>query len=214
MEQFDYVIVGGGAAGCILANRLSACGRYRVLLLEAGGEPRHPWIGIPAGFSKLMTNKTFNWGFQTEPEESTHHRSIAVPRGKGLGGSTIINGMIYVRGIPQDFDGWAQAGARGWSHAEVEPYFRKLENFSGAPTKQQPGQRGTDGPMHICEVRERFPIADAFIKAGEQAGLPRNPPTTTWVNRKASATTKSYRRMVGGGVLPTVICVKLAGVRI
>jgi choline dehydrogenase len=174
-QQYDYVIVGGGAAGCILANRLTASGRYTVLLLEAGGEGRHPWISIPAGFSKLMTNKTFNWGFETEPEENTAGRRIGVPRGKGLGGSTLINGMIYVRGIAQDYDGWAAQGATGWSYQDIEPYFRKLEHWDGKD--QDPGRsvRGADGPMHMCEVRERFPIAQAYIDAAKQAGLPRNP---------------------------------------
>ena len=114
MDSFDYVIVGGGAAGCILANRLTESGRHKVLLLEAGGEPRNFWIPIPAGFAKLMRGREFNWGFQTEPEENTRNRVIAVPRGRGLGGSTLINGMIYVRGQPGDFDAWEQAGARGW----------------------------------------------------------------------------------------------------
>lgn len=174
-QQYDYVIVGAGAAGCILANRLTASGRHTVLLLEAGGQGRHPWISIPAGFSKLMTNKTFNWGFETEPEENTLGRRIAVPRGKGLGGSTLINGMIYVRGIAQDYDDWARQGAEGWSWSDVEPYFRKMENWAGPA--QLPGRfaRGTDGPMHVCEVRERFPIAQAYIDAAAQLGLPRNP---------------------------------------
>lgn len=173
--QYDYVIVGAGAAGCILANRLTASGRHTVLLLEAGGEGNHPWVSIPAGFSKLMTNKTFNWGFETEPEDNTMGRRIAVPRGKGLGGSTLINGMIYVRGIAQDYDAWAQQGAQGWAWNDVEPYFRKLENWAGPA--QLPGRfaRGTSGPMHVCEVAERFPIAQAYIEAGGQAGLPHNP---------------------------------------
>lgn len=173
--QYDYIIVGGGAAGCILANRLTASGRHSVLLLEAGGEGRHPWVGIPAGFSKLMTNKTFNWGFETEPEDATLGRRIAVPRGKGLGGSTLINGMIYVRGIAQDYDGWAQEGAKGWSWADVEPYFIKLENWAGAQRAPGRGERGKNGPMHVCEVSERFPISEAYIAAAQQAGLPRNP---------------------------------------
>lgn len=174
-QHYDYVIVGGGAAGCILANRLTASGRHTVLLLEAGGEGRHLWIPIPAGFSKLMTHKRFNWGFVTEPEENTLGRRIAVPRGKGLGGSTLINGMIYVRGIAQDYDGWAEQGAQGWSWADVEPYFRKLENWAGP--KQLPGRnpRGVGGPMHIREVTERFPIAAAYIEAAKQLGLPENP---------------------------------------
>src|SRR5690606_35451404 len=153
-EQYDYVIVGGGAAGCILAKRLTASGQHSVLLLEAGGEGKHPRISIPEGFSKLMTNKTFNWGSETEPEDNTLGRRIAVPRGKGLGGSTLINGMIYVRGIAQDYDGWAAQGAKGRSWNDVEPYFRKLECWKGEKQVQGRFARGTDGPMHVCEVSE------------------------------------------------------------
>lgn len=163
VESFDYVIVGGGTAGCILANRLSADGRQRVLVLEAGGEPGSMWIPIPAGFSKLLTNRRYNWLFRTEPEANTHHRQISVPRGRGLGGSTLINGMIYVRGQPQDYDGWEQAGAQGWGYRAVEPYFRKLENY--APGGQL---RGKDGPLYLEQVRERFPIAQAFLDAAAE----------------------------------------------
>ncbi|NYT22644.1 GMC family oxidoreductase N-terminal domain-containing protein [Alcaligenaceae bacterium] len=182
-EHFDYVIVGAGAAGCILANRLTENGRYSVLLLEAGGEPRHVWIPIPAGFSKLMTNRAFNWGFETEPEDNVNGRRIAVPRGKGLGGSTLINGMIYVRGIPEDYDHWAGLGAQGWSAAEVAPYFRKIEHWGGGdaadPDDGQPAGpfagRGKSGPMRVCEVTERFPIAQAFLDAARQHGQRLNP---------------------------------------
>lgn len=169
MESYDYVIVGGGAAGCILANRLTASGRHRVLLLEAGGEPKNFWIPIPAGFANLMRGREFNWGFQTEPEAGTKHRTIAVPRGKGLGGSTLINGMIYVRGQPGDYDAWEQAGARGWGAAAIEPYFRKLENYAPGSSR-----RGHDGPMHLHQVSERFAIADAFMKAAAEDGQPMN----------------------------------------
>lgn len=169
MDSFDYVIVGGGTAGCILADRLSASGTHRVLMLEAGGEPRSLWIDIPAGFSKLLTNKQYNWRFQTEAEPNTHNRVISVPRGKGLGGSTLINGMVYVRGQPGDYDAWAQGGARGWGWSDVEPYFRKLENYAqGGPL------RGHDGPMKLDQVRERFPIADAFVNAAREDGQPFN----------------------------------------
>lgn len=169
METYDYVIVGGGTAGCILANRLTASGKHRVLMLEAGGEPASMWINIPAGFSKLLTNTQYNWRFQTEAEENTNGRVIAVPRGKGLGGSTLINGMVYVRGQAGDYDVWRDAGARGWGWKDVEPYFRKLENYDkGGPT------RGHDGPMRLAQVRERFPISDAFIEAAQEDGLPFN----------------------------------------
>lgn len=173
--QYDYIIVGAGAAGCILANRITESGRHSVLLLEAGGEGRHPWITIPAGFSRLMTNKTYNWGFETEPEDNTLRRRIAVPRGKGLGGSTLINGMIYVRGIPQDYDDWARQGARGWSWADVEPYFRKLEHWAGPEQLPDRLARGKNGPMYVCEVRENYPIVKAFVEAAGQAGVHGNP---------------------------------------
>ena len=169
MNTFDYVIVGGGTAGCILANRLTESGKKSVLLLEAGGQPKSKWIAIPAGFSKLLTNKKYNWLFQTEPEPNTKGRTISVPRGKGLGGSTLINGMIYVRGQPSDYDAWASAGATGWSYKDVEPYFRKLEHY-------EPGDntRGKMGPIYLEQVRERFPLASAFLQAAVQDGQPLN----------------------------------------
>ncbi len=169
---FDFVIVGGGTAGCILAARLSEGGRYSVALLEAGGEARSPWISVPAGFYKLLTNPRYNWGFHTEPEPATHMREIAVPRGKGLGGSSLINGMIYVRGQPQDYDRWAQKSCTGWSHADVEPVFRRIEAYCGPDPD---GRRGTSGPLPVCEVAERPRIAEAFIAAAEAAGYRRNP---------------------------------------
>lgn len=165
MDTYDYVIVGGGTAGCVLANRLTTSGKHRVLLVEAGGEPRSPWIQIPAGFSKLLTNPKYNWLFKTEAEEGTNRRVISVPRGKGLGGSTLINSMIYVRGQAQDYDAWCDAGAKGWGAQDVEPYFRKLECYpQGGET------RGKHGPLHLSQVNERFPIADAFMQAAMQGG--------------------------------------------
>ena len=171
MERFDYVIVGGGTAGCILANRLTESGRHSVLMLEAGGRKSSFWVNVPAGFSKLLVNPDFNWLFQTEPEEGVYNRRIVVPRGKGLGGSTLINGMIFVRGQPQDYDRWAQEGAAGWSFRDLLPYFKKMENFEGGGGEL----RGRGGPMNVVRVSERHEIPDAFIHAAESLGYPRNP---------------------------------------
>jgi len=169
MADYDFIIAGGGTAGCILANRLSADGKHRVLMLEAGQEARSMWIGIPAGFSKLLVNPDYNWRFATEPEDNVYGRTIAVPRGKGVGGSTLINGMIYVRGQPQDYDGWEAAGATGWGHAQAERLFRKIEHYdAGGDT------RGKNGPMHLEEVAERFPVSDAFLRAAQEDGQPFN----------------------------------------
>jgi choline dehydrogenase-like flavoprotein len=169
MEEFDFVIAGGGTAGCILANRLSQDGKYRVLMIEAGADGSNMWVSIPAGFSKLLVDPEFNWRFQTEPEENVGNRVIAVPRGKGVGGSTLINGGIYVRGQAQDYDAWEAAGASGWSFRDVEPYFRRVENYANGGAA-----RGTDGPMHVMQVRERYPVSDAFLRAAREDGQVEN----------------------------------------
>jgi choline dehydrogenase len=171
-DAFDYVIVGGGAAGCVLAARLSESPGNRVALIEAGGDRHSLWVGIPAAFGKTWKDKRFNWNFAMEPEEGVHGRAIPIPRGKSLGGSTLINGMIYVRGQRQDYDDWAQRGATGWSFDDVLPYFRKLENYREAG---EGDQRGRGGPLDIVQVSECHAIPDAFIDAGVEAGFPRNP---------------------------------------
>lgn len=171
-RQFDILIVGGGTAGCLLADTLSKNRRWKVALLEAGSEARSPWITIPAGFYKLLTNPTYNWGFWSEPEAATNNRKIAIPRGRGLGGSSLINGMIYVRGQSQDYDTWADRGATGWGWRDVLPAFKALESWEGENPDQM---RGQHGPLPICEVVEQNDIGRSFIDAARAQGQVFNP---------------------------------------
>ena len=142
-SQFDYIVVGAGSAGAVLANRLSADPRHRVLLLEAG-RPSHPWSRVPVGFARLIENPAANWLYSSEPDAGSGGRRIPVPRGKLLGGSSSINGMVFVRGQSQDYDTWAQLGNRGWSYREVLPIFRDMESYQGAG---DPEYRGREGPQ-------------------------------------------------------------------
>ena len=167
---FDYIIIGAGSAGCVLANRLSADPKINVLLLEAGGKDRSPLIHIPVGFSKLLNNERLNWCFETEPEKGTGERAIPIPRGKVLGGSSSINGMLYVRGQALDYDIWAQLGNCGWSYQEVLPYFKRSENFIRGGS----ALRGTGGELNVANMIEQHPLLDAFVDAGEELGFPRN----------------------------------------
>ena len=154
-EAYDYIVVGAGSAGCVLANRLTASGRYRVLLLEAGPRNLHPWLHIPLGFGKLFTDRRYNWCYQTEPQAECHGRNVIAPRGKVLGGSSSINGLIYIRGQAGDFDHWRQLGNAGWSFEDVLPYFRKAEgNERGADEFH-----GGDGPLGVSNVRDEHPLA-------------------------------------------------------
>jgi choline dehydrogenase len=168
--EWDYIIVGAGSAGCVLAHRLTKSGRHKVLLLEAGPWDSSPLITMPAGFYKLLSSTKYNWGFATEPEEGTGNRAISIPRGKTLGGSSAINGLIYVRGQPLDYDLWAQFGNRGWSYESVLPYFKKAENFKAGGNEV----RGDRGPLHVTETPERHEILDACIAAGVSQGFARN----------------------------------------
>ncbi|MCE2517857.1 MAG: GMC family oxidoreductase N-terminal domain-containing protein, partial [Alphaproteobacteria bacterium] len=176
MENPDYIIIGGGSAGCVLANRLSANPAIKGLLLEAGGEDRNPLIHIPAGYIKTMVNPAINWMFETEPEAGTANRNIAFPRGKVLGGSSAINAMLYVRGQSHDYDNWAQRGNQGWSYADVLPYFRKAEHCQAMTTENMdPELRGHDGPLNVAMVQEKYDALDLLIKSAESLGYPHNP---------------------------------------
>jgi len=168
--RFDYIVVGAGSAGCVLANRLTDSGRHRVLLIEAGGHDRHIWIHIPLGYGKLFDNPKVNWLYKTEPEPELNNRQIIQPRGKVLGGSSSINGLLYVRGQHEDYDHWRQLGNTGWGFADVLPYFRRAED-------QQRGAddfHGVGGPLAVSDVCEPHPLCEAFIEAAERAGVPRN----------------------------------------
>src|SRR3981189_3371144 len=149
-QSFDYIVVGAGSAGSVLANRLSADGKYRVLLLEAGMES-HPWSRIPVGFAKLIQTPAANGLYSSEPDEGTGQRRIPIPRGKLLGGSSSINGMIFVRGQSQDYDTWAQLGNRGWSYREVLPIFRDMESYQGDANDEY---RGRGGPREVHKSNE------------------------------------------------------------
>jgi choline dehydrogenase len=197
MKQADFVIVGGGSAGCVLANRLSADGRFSVLLLEAGGSDRRLRVQVPIGYGLSFHDPTLNWRYRTEPEAALAGRAGYWPRGKVLGGSSSINAMVYVRGQPADFDGWQACGNPGWGWDDVLPYFRKLESFAGGDD----ALRGRDGPLHVSDVgAEVHPLCEAFLRAGTEAGLARNRgfngaspegvgiyEITTWRGRRMSA---------------------------
>ena len=199
---FDYIIVGAGSAGCVLANRLSASGKHSVLLLEAGPRDRNIWIHVPLGYGKLFKAKSVNWMYQTEPEPGLNGRSVFQPRGKVLGGSSSINGLLYVRGQHEDYDRWRQLGNTGWGFDDVLPYFKAAED-------QQRGAdafHGVGGPLPVSDSRHADPLSDAFIEAAAEAGIAKNPDfngagqegagwfqTTTRRGRRAS-TARSYLR--------------------
>ncbi|WP_108663230.1 GMC family oxidoreductase [Acuticoccus kandeliae] len=169
---FDYVIVGAGSAGCVLASGLSEDPSVTVCLLEAGPPDMNPYIHIPAGFIKTFEKSSVNWGYRQEPSPNTAGRVLLAPRGKTLGGSSSINGHIYNRGQPADFDTWAQLGNAGWSFADLLPIFKRLEGRVGAGDD---ALRGREGPLTVTDLEESHPLCEAFLQGAEEIGLPRNP---------------------------------------
>ena len=168
MTDTDVLVIGGGTAGCIVAARLSEDPTLRVTLLEAGPEDRDPWIHIPAGYARLFASGRFDWKFETEPEPELGGRRVNWPRGRVLGGSGSINGLVFLRGSPHDYDRWAQAGARGWSYQDVLPAFRRIENWTGTPSDN----RGIGGPITVSEPKTLSPGATAFIETAIACGIP------------------------------------------
>jgi len=171
MIEFDYIVVGAGSAGCVLANRLTASGRYSVLLLEAGGTDNRFWLQVPIGYGKSFYNPEVNWMYRTEPEASLGGRRGYWPRGKVLGGSSSINAMVYIRGQPEDFEQWKAAGNAGWGWDDVLPYFRKMEDSARGSS----AWRGSGGPLTVTDVEsDLHPLCETFLRAGGELGLPRN----------------------------------------
>ena len=168
--EADFVIVGAGSAGCAMAYRLSEDGRHSVLVIEHGGTDAGPFIQMPAALSYPMNMRRYDWGYSSEPEPHLGGRRLACPRGKVIGGSSSINGMVYVRGHARDYDHWAEAGADGWGFADVLPYFRRLENWHAGGQGGDPAWRGTDGPLHVGRGPRNNPLHAAFVEAGRQAG--------------------------------------------
>ena len=169
--EIDYVIVGAGSAGCVLANRLSADAAARVLLLEAGGRDTSPYIHMPAGIARLVGNRQVDWDYYTEPESALLGRKLYWPRGRVLGGSSSINAMCYTRGHHLDYDEWANLGATGWDYASVLPYFLRSEDQSRGAS----AYHGVRGPLSVEDLRYRNPLSAVFVEAGVECGLKHNP---------------------------------------
>jgi choline dehydrogenase len=199
-DVYDFIVTGAGSAGCVVAARLSESGKHRVLLLEAGPPDRNPWIHIPLGFAKTYINPAVNWKFESAPQPQLGNRRLYLPRGKTLGGSSSINGMVYMRGSHGDYDEWRQRGCDGWDWDSVLPYFKKAEN----QTHGESEYHGVGGPLHVSDQPGRFELADAVLEACVQAGIPRNADfngatqegcgyyQTTSSNKRRWSTAKAY----------------------
>ncbi len=200
-ETFDFIVTGAGSAGCPVAARLSESGRYRVLLLEAGPPDKNPWIHIPLGYTRTYTDPKVNWMFDSEPEPQLNGRTLYVPRGKVLGGTSSINGMVYMRGTPSDYDNWRQRGCEGWDWENVLPFFKKAENQERGADEFH----GVGGPLRVSNP-VKTPLGDAMVKAAIEAGIPENPDfngahqegvgyyQTTTANRRRWSAARAYLR--------------------
>ena len=167
MEEFDYIIVGSGSSGSVITNRLSEINDIKICVLEAGGTNQHPYIKMPAGFIKTINDKRFNWCFKTEANENVNNREILFPRGKGLGGSSSINGHLYVRGQPEDYNQWAQLGNTGCGYDDILPYFKKSEFKENGDEKF----RGKNGPLFVSDIVEKHPLCEEFIESSKEIGV-------------------------------------------
>ena len=195
MENFDYIILGAGSAGCVLAKRLSENPSNKVLLVEAGGKDNYPWIHIPVGYFKTMHNPDVDWCYKTEPDESMNNISIRYPRGKTLGGSSSINGLLYVRGQHRDYDVWRQLGNTGWSWDDVLPYFIKAENQERGKSEFH----GVGGPLSVSDQRIQLPLLNEFQNAAEEFGIPKTKDFNTGDNQEI---------LVGDGIMFCLILLK------
>ena len=167
MQNYDYIVVGSGSSGSVIANRLSEIKNINICVIEAGGSNQHPYIKMPAGFIKTINDKRFNWCFNTEKSSNVNNREIFFPRGKGFGGSSSINGHLYVRGQPDDYNQWAQLGNHGWSYDDILPYFKKSEFKENG----NEDTRGKDGPLFVSDIVEKHPICEEFIKGSKELGI-------------------------------------------
>jgi choline dehydrogenase len=196
----DYVIVGAGSAGCVVADRLSEDGS-QVVLLEAGPTDWHPMIHVPAGALHLRANPLVNWNYYTEADQGAGNRSLHWPRGRVLGGTSSINGMLYVRGNPADYDGWAQMGCRGWTYADVLPYFRKSENYS----RGDDVYRGRAGPLLVEDYRTILPLTHRFVEAAQEAGFNYTPDYNGAVQEGVGYSQMTRRGRVRGSTARTFL---------
>ena len=167
MENFDYIVVGAGSSGSVIANRLSENNKIKICVIEAGGSNQHPYVKMPAGFIKTINDKRFNWCFKTEGSDYVNNREILFPRGKGYGGSSSSNGHLYVRGQPDDYNQWAQLGNLGWSYDDVLPYFKKSEYKENGDE----ATRGKQGPLYVSDIVEKHPLCEEFIRGSSELGI-------------------------------------------